>query len=47
MIQIPFLCFAETVFRCEISGKICEHGNCHECIVASYFIEFRRDDDDF
>lgn len=40
------LVFADAVFSCQITGKICPiDGYCSECIVASYFLEFYQEDD--
>lgn len=43
MTKIPHLCFADAVFQCKISKKICQHGNCQECTVAAYFMSFDYD----
>ena len=37
MTIIPHLFFADAVFRCQITGKICYDGNCQDCLIAAYF----------
>ena len=40
------LVFADAVFACHITGKLCPHdGHCSDCIVASYFLEFYQEDE--
>lgn len=40
MTKIPHLFFADAVFQCQISGKLCYDGNCLDCTTAAYFMSF-------
>jgi len=44
MNEISDLIFADAVFSCQISGKLCQNnGECSECDIASYFISLDAD----